>query len=806
MLKYFLITTWRHLSCNKVYTAINILGLAIGIACGAVIYKIIAYESGFDSYHKNYANIYRLTTEYKDPIKGILYSEAQVHPLGEALRTDFPGVDAVMTFYASKAQITIENQGGAPNKFQENSGLVYAEPGIFRIFDFKFLAGDPLQALSNNGSIVLTSSLVQKYFKLPSQEVNKALGKEISIDNKTTFQITGIISDPPANTDLPFKIIAGYRDQTTSNPYYKNGTDWQEGNSATNCYLLLPDKISPIDFENQLVTFYRKYNAKASPLDPKYILQPFSELHSGICANYNKRQVPTKELIILGLIGLFLIVIASINFINLSTAKAIKRAKEIGIRKILGASRSQLIFQFLGETILISYIAAFIGLFIAHFLFIYLEDVIGYELSLNILKNPDILFFLIVTSLGVGLLSGFYPAVILAGMKPVGNFKNTSGSIPVRRVLVIAQFVISMVLIIGTLVMHKQLNYFRNKDMGFNKEAILIATLPETNTNKLQTLKSNLLQNPGINGVSYATRSPLADWRVNNQINYPTLEKDMYFGNLKTIDEDYLELFELNLIAGRNCTVTKNNRDAIVNRKLTKLLGFKDPNEALGEIFTYGKNGLEFTIIGVVEDFHAQSLQHDMDHVILSNLSFNIIEMAVKINPTTASLLGYKKTIEKVHTEWTKTFPDAIFDYKFFDQQIASLYNEEENMFSLIQLFACIAIVIGCLGLYGLISFIASQKIKEIGIRKVNGAKTSEIMLMLNKDFLKWVAIAFVIASPIAWYAMHKWLENIAYRTELSWWIFALAGFIAMGIALFTVSFQSWRAATRNPVEALRYE
>ncbi|MCG8702134.1 MAG: FtsX-like permease family protein, partial [Bacteroidales bacterium] len=636
--------------------------------------------------------------------------------------------------------------------------------------------------------------------------------KTIIIDNKATFQVTGIIADPPDNTDFPFTLIAGYQDQTVSNPYFNEGNDWNEFNSATHCYLLLPDKLHPNDFEQQLIAFSHKYYGEEQPVKTRYVLQPLSELHSGVGNNYNNRLVSEKKLMVLGLIGLFLIVIASINFINLSTAQASKRFKEVAVKKISGSSRRQLIFQLMGETITVSFIAAFLGIIIAKLAFIYFENLIGYSLDLEIFKNPYSLIFLIITALGVGLISGLYPSIIISGLEPAGTRKsafagkNMPGSISVRRTLVIAQFAISIILIIGTLTMHQQMDYFLNKDLGFNKEAILIAKLPDNEVNKLQALKMNLLKFADVEMVSYATRSPLADWNVGNEINYPGLEKDVHSGNLKTIDEDYLELFNLKLVAGRNCDKIKDNGTAVVNRKLTNLLGFEDPNEALGKKFKYGRHEIEFTIVGVVEDFHSKSLHNHMENVILSNLSWNIKEMIVQINPATASLEGINETLENIQEEWLKVFPGNIFDYSFLDQQIAGLYEQEKRTSNLIQLFTFIAIIIGCLGLFGLISYITSLKIKEIGIRKVNGAKVSEVLAMLNKDFIKWVVIAFVVACPIAYYAMNKWLENFAYKTTLSWWIFGLAGVLALGIALLTVSFQSWKAATRNPVEALRYE
>jgi ABC-type antimicrobial peptide transport system permease subunit len=815
MFKILFKTIKSHLSLNKTYAAINIGGLAIGIGCCLVIFKIITYESSFDKYHANYENIYRLITEYQDQAEGTKYEEGQVPPVGDAIRNEFPGVDAVMTFYAAKgqiSQISIENETGDIQRFQENKGLVCADPNIFKVFDFNFLVGNPSQAILNKGSVVITSSLAQKYFGLSEQEVGEAMNRFITVNNVATLQVTGVISDPPKNTDLPFTIIANYNDQIIINPYYGGNTDWQAGHSYTNCYLFLQKEISVDAFENQLLAFYDKYHEKNNSQDRRYLLQPLSELHSGLCNNYSGRQVPTKNLVILGIIGLFLIVIASINFINLSAVQATKRFKEIGIKKILGENKPQSIIQFLTESVFIAFVAAFIGLFIAHFLFIYLEDIIGYKLNLDLFINPSTFIYLTIFATAIGLLSGLYPSFIIAGMNSNVALKsslavnNSSVSLSVRRTLIIIQFVISLVLIIGTLVMARQLNYFMTKDLGFSKEAILLVKLPEANKDKLPLLKENLLKYPEIEKVSLGTRSPLADWRVSNLINHPSIEKDTYCANLKSVDEDYLDLYQLRIIAGQNFSKEKNTMDIVVNRKLTELLGFNNPQDAIGEKFEYSGIGAKLNIVGVVEDFHAQSLQKSIENVIFANFGGLINEMALKINPTIIKSDGYQELIKKVQTEWDEVFPNEIMNYNLFDEKIASLYKEEKNTSNLIQLFAIIAILIGSLGLYGLISYIISQKTKEISIRKVNGAKVSEILVLLNKDFMIYFAIAFIIACPIAYYIMDKWLENFAYKTELSWWLFAIAGCFAMVIALITVSGQTFTAARRNPVEAFRYE
>lgn len=813
MLKTLYKTIRSHLIQNKIYALISIGGLAIGIGCSLVIFKIIAYETSFDGYHANYENIYRLIIEYHDPTQGIAYQEGQVPPVGEAIRNEFPGVDAVMTFYVAKGditQISIQNEDGYTQRYQESKGVVYAEPGIFKLFDFNFIAGTPANAIRDKGSVVIASSLAQKYFGLSELNVREAMNRLITINNKGTLKVKGIISDPPMNTDFPFKIIANYEDQPLSNPYFGGGTDWHSGHSYTNCYLLLRKDKSVADFEKQLLAFYEKYLGENGTLDQRYVLQPLSEIHSGQCNNYNNRQVPQKNMMILGLIGFLLIVIASINFVNLSVVQATKRFKEIGIRKIHGESNAQSIFMFLTESVFIAVVATIIGVFIADYLFIYLEDIIGYRLNADLLTNHVTLIYLSTLAISIGLLSGLYPAFIIARMssnvalQQSITVNNSTVSASIRRALIIIQFTISLGLIISTLVMNKQLKYFLNKDLGFHKEAILLVPLPESNKDKLPILKEKLLRYPEIEMVSFGTRSPLADWKVNNAINHPLIEKDSYYANLKTADEDYLDLYQLRIIAGQNFSRKKNSGDVVVNRKLTRLIGFSDPQEAIGAHFEYGGNGWKFTIVGVVEDFHAQSLQKGMENVIFGNFSFVINEMAIRINP--AILNGNQEIIEKVQAEWDEVFPNDLLNYRFFDEQITSFYQEEKNTTTLIQLFALIANLLGSLGLFGLISYTINQKTKEIGIRRVNGAQVSEILFLLNKEFIIYFAISFLIACPIAYYVMANWLQNFAYKTELSWWLFALAGCIALLISFLAVSGQTFKAARRNPVEALRYE
>ncbi len=814
MFKNYLFTAFRNMKREKLFAIMNIAGLAIGIGCGLVIYKIINYELSFDSYHKNYRDLYRLVTEYNHPTYGTGVGEGQVHPLGEALRNDFPGVDATMTYYATGAQITVIDEKGNPDRFQEYKGVGYAEPNFFKLFDYDFLVGDPNTALVNKGSVVITSSLAQKYFKVPANDVASVVGKSITINNAATLQITAVVADIPETTDIPFTLIGSYKDQTASNPYFHEGTDWNEYNSDTNCYMLVPGSPDAVTLETRLFPeFYLKHNGKERASFAKYVLQPLSDLHSDTrVTNYNKRTVSHSMLNILGVIGLFLVVSACINFINMATAQAIKRAKEVGVRKSLGVNRSQLINQFLGETIFISFVAAILGLVIAQMLFVLLEGILGYRLDVETFRNVNELLFLILMTFAVGLISGFYPALVMAAMNPIKALKNTlnarnaSGLLSLRRSLVVVQFVISQVLIIGTIVAGQQMDYLLGSEIGFDKEAILITRIPGSPVEKMESTKRVVQGLPGVEKVSLSVASPMARFRVNNPITHPSIGKDERVdGNLKTADEDYIDLFHLKLISGRNLSEKKNTTEAVVNRKLTQSLGYKTPEEALGDKFTYSGD-MEFTIIGVVEDFHSTTFDQPIENVLLANLPWNIFEMAIKVNTGSGDFSEIQQTVNALKTEWEKIYPENIFDYTFLDQQIARMYENERKTSQLFQIFSGVAIFIGCLGLYGLVSYMANQKTKEIGIRKVMGASVTNIFGIFSKEMLILIATAFVLAAPMAWYVMSNWLQGFKFQVSMSPLFFAVALLISVLIAFATIGYKAIAASSANPVDSLRSE
>jgi putative ABC transport system permease protein len=813
MFKNYLFTAFRNMKREKLFAIMNITGLAIGIGCGLVIYKIITYELSFDSYHKNYSQLYRVIARYQHPQYGTVYNEGQIHPLAEAFRNDFAGIEATNTFYAKEGQVSVTDEKGDPERFHEYSGIAYAEPQFFKMFDFDFIAGDPSKALINRGSAVITSSLAQKYFKLRPNEVSQAMGKSMVVNNSVNFLVTGVIEDTKPNSDIPFTFIGDYQSQAASNPYFREGTDWGEYNSDTNTWIQLPDGMTSETLDPQLPAFMLKYSGKERASFASYVLQPLKELHSDQrVANYNKRQVSSSMLSILAVVGLFLVISACINFINMSTAQAIKRAKEIGVRKSLGVKRTQLINQFLGETIFISFLSSIVGLMIAQLLFMMLENILGYQLNVEVFRNIDELLFLVGLVISIGLLSGFYPAMVMAGMNPIKALKNNmssksaAGLLSLRRSLVVLQFVISQVLIISTIVAARQMDFFLGGDVGFDKEAIITTKVPGSSFEKLDALKKIMLAQPGVERVTLSVASPMAQFRVNNGIVSAKVQKeDLVDGNLKTADEDYINLFHLQLIAGRNLPDVKNPNEVVINRKLAKVLGHENPEDAIGDKFNYAGD-MDVTVIGVIEDFHSVSFHQGMENVILANLPWNIKEMAIKINTGSGNFSDVQSTINHIKSEWDKLYPETIFDYSFLDQTIARMYENERKTSNLFQIFSAVAIFIGCLGLYGLVSYMANQKTKEIGIRKVMGASTGSIFGIFSKEMIILVIVAFLLAAPVAWYVMNNWLQGFQYQVPLSPMFFAAALLMSLSIALITIGYKAIAASSANPVNSLRSE
>ncbi|MEQ9402057.1 MAG: FtsX-like permease family protein [Cyclobacteriaceae bacterium] len=812
MFKNYIITSLRFIKREKAFSLMNIAGLALGIGCALVIYKIIDHETSFDKHHTNYQSLYRVVNEFKMP-EGDQYFSGQPHAIGAGLRVDF-GLKTAMSFYEKDGLITVEDQNGNKQRFQEKEGIAFVEPEFLELFDFEWIAGDKTSALSDPGKVILTVSATEKYFGLSDEEAHKAMGRQLSLENKKIIYVSAVVKDQPSTTDFPFTSIFHYQDQDATNPYFYDGKSWQEYNSATNCYVLLNDSSSPVDLESKLEGYLLKYQPEDMASLMKLKFQPLSDLHfsTTMTKNYGGPTVSYDKLVVLAIVGLFMIITACINFINLSTAQAVKRSKEVGVRKSLGSSRGQLIIQFLSETFLITLIAASVGLLVAKLLAGQIENIFGYEIDLQLFGGIETLGILAAIVFGVAIISGIYPSIILAKMNPILAVKNTltskqtSGFLSLRRALVVFQFAISQILIIGILVLNKQMDYFMNKDLGFNDESIIVVKLPESDSSKLEVFRNNLLTNPQIERISFGTSGPMSGWKVNNPIYHPSIVEENAYGNLKNVDEYYFDLYELELIAGESYKSGDPQDHAVVNRMLTKLIGFDDPADALGERFQYGRSGREFTIVGVLEDFHAGNLRREMDYVVFANLKWNIYQAAIKFNADKSGYSEMKGLIENIENEWQAAYPENVFDFEFYDEQLAAMYKTEQQVADVFKIIVVIAIIIGCLGLYGLISFMSNQKTKEIGIRKVMGATVLNILNIFSREMVMLLGIAFLFAAPVSWYAMNSWLNNYEYRIELTSGVFILSIIVSLGIALLTIAYRSVKASRANPVLSLRDE
>lgn len=798
MFKDIIIAAYRSLLKNKSHSLLNMIGLTLGITSCLMIFLVIRYELSFDTFHSKADRIYRITTtmfhEENDYFPGASY------PVGETAKEEFPEIEKVATVY-------FENDGilKANNQLFKEFGITYVSPTFFELFDFGWLVSKPEQSLEAPNSVVLTESVARRYFGIEkSGDLNTVLGKVIRLNNESDFTVSGVTKDFPENTDLPFKIMLSL---STLKPSDRSEmTNWITLNWSVNHYVLLKSGANPEQINARFPDFLKKHMPADEAARRSLQLQALNKIHfDDRYGNYNNRTVTESNIFILSLIGIFLLVTACINFINLATAQSAKRSKEVGVRKVLGAGKMQLIRKFLSETVLMTLVAILTSLILVVIFFPSVSRMLDLHFDPVWITDPLLPVFLLGIIVSVSLLAGLYPALVLTGFNPILALKNkmsgavSPGNFSLRRGLIVFQFVVSQVLVIGTIVVARQLDLFRSQSLGFDKEAIITVPLPSSEINQKQTLRNQFQNIPGIQMVSFGGFTPSSDNNWRGVFNFPGSGAPEIVVVMRPADPAYIKTFGLTLLAGRDLLETDNLESAvIVNEKVLKMMNIHDPQDAVGKpITTFGR---KTTIVGVVKDFHAFSLHQGIQPVLIFN------DQGARLAALKFNTADLKNTLAKIESVYKDIYPESVFEYQFLDETIAAFYSEEEKLSNIFTIFSGIAIFIGCLGLFGLISFISMQRTKEIGIRKVNGARLTEILALLNRDFALWIAFAFVIACPVAWYIMNNWLQKFAYKTELSWWIFALAGLLAFGIALITVSWQSWKAATTNPVEALRYE
>ncbi|GLU53727.1 ABC transporter permease [Dyadobacter frigoris] len=799
MLKNYFQIAARNLKINRSYAILNIFGLGLGMAGAVLIFLFIQFHLSTDRHQPDFDRMYKVVLDLHLD-EGVEHESGSAYALSTALSQDYSQIEKV-GFISKLPNVTLSaNSGGKVKRFIEKENVAYADQGYINIFSFDWIKNNGSILLSEPFTVVLSEKMALKYFG-----TSDVIGKTIRLNNTNDLRIVGVLKDQNKPTDLDFNIYI-------SLPTLKklDLTNWPEQYgwiSSKNFTFVKKTKGSnSADIEKALKSNGTKYYGENSKYY-QHKLQPLSDVH------FDERyggQIRRSILWVLAGVGFFLLIIASINFINLATAQALKRAKEIGIRKVLGSTKGQLFWQFMAETALVTVLASVLALI---FVMILLPSLNNWThtkaFHFGMLFQFEVVSFLLLAVMVVIGFAGFYPAVIISGFNPIAALKSKLstqqiGGIGLRRSLITVQLIIAQILVIGTLVLVLQLKFFKNTDLGFDQNAVITIPLPKSDTlqKTKDALRNDMLQYPDIKSVSYQYEAPASNMGFGGSVRFDNrAEWEKFVIRDRFGDENYLQTYKMQLLAGRSLMKRDSVVEFVINEELMKRLGVRDPQLILGKQLEDGASGFKGDIVGVVKSFHLKSLQEAVEPCVIFANPKLYKEVAVKIDTRNLA-----QSIQHINQAWQKSYPDEVFSYEFVDEKIAKFYEKEEQLTSLIRSFAMVAILICCLGLYGMVSFMVTQKTKEIGVRKVLGASVSNIVSLFGKEFLILVTVAFCIASPIAWYAMKNWLNHFAYRIDLEWWILASGGIIILLITLITVGYKVVIAALMNPVKSLASE
>lgn len=797
MIGNYLRAALRNLLRERTNTVINIAGLTLGITGTFILFITIWNGNSYDTYHSRHDRIYRVVSRAKGNM-GDSFTQGIPPVLPEAFKNDIREAEEVaITSYRRNVLITVPQADGSVKKYEEPTGLVFTQPSFFSIFDRKMLTGVSEKGLDEPNEAIISAKWALKYFGK-----DDAVGHSVIYDT-IEYKITGVMEDFPSNTDLPFDLMLSY----TTIKRRMDAAGWGSVSDSDNCYFLLGEKESISKLESQIPAFTKRHLGDNAG-EKTFLMQPLREMHSDMrFGNYNKRMPVVAEIAFAAIAG-FLLLTACINFINLSTAQAIKRTKEVGIRKVLGSSRAQLIFQLLTEAFFTTLTATIISMALIPVALSFINPFLELSLSLD-LDNLVVWAALATLVVTITVFAGLYPALMISAFKPALALKNQIGAnahsgYAMRRGLVVLQFFISQLFIFGTLFLTKQMDFMQRQDIGFSKDAIITVPIPvqeqpeNGNTSKMHALKNELLRLPGVLLASLNHTQPSSNVVMTSGFTMPGNDREIA-AQLKQADGNYIDLFGMNVIAGEKLADLDTMNGLVVNEKLAQMAGFEHPADIIGrEIMLWGKRR---PVKGVVKDFHTRTLDHLIEPLLMYNEKSAYKSLSLKLNP--ADMQG---TISQVKKQWEATYPEYIFKYDFMDVQIENMYNGERKTATMLNVFSSIAIFIGCLGLFGLVTYMANQRTKEVGIRKVLGASVTSIMLLFSKEFAKLIVIGFALAAPIAGFLMHKLLQEFAYKIELGPSIFLTGLATTFVIAFLTVGYRSLMASTANPVQALRSE
>jgi putative ABC transport system permease protein len=815
MLKNYLRIAVRNLAKYKFISFINLFGLTVGLSCCLLILTYILHETSYDKYNRQASRIYRVTRSFNND-QGIvsLHLSAVAPPFGPLLKSYFPDIQKVTRL------LPYDN---VPMRYEEKifneKNLFFADSNFVGMFDVSVLKGNPRTALADPFSIMLTPAVARKYFG-DADPINKV----VRMNNQYNFKVTGIFQPFPSATHLHPEILLSFNTLKDSAIYGEKGLETNWGNNAFYTYILLPEHYPVSQIEAQLPTFLdRRMHPSYAPADYKsskntrLFLQPLTDIHlHSHLDDEMEENGDAGRVTVFAAIALFILLIACINYMNLSTARSSLRAKEIGIRKVSGALRQEIIVQFLSESVLLSYVALLLAVGLTGLTLPGLNSITGLQLSTQPLLQPVILLVLLLTPLLVGILSGLYPAMFLSSFQPSkvlkGLLKVGSGSVSFRKVLVVTQFAITIVLLISTAIVFQQLHYMQNTSLGFDKDHIVNLDYNNGLDKTYESFRNALLQDPHIRQIGRSSRIPsgrlLDDKGAASANNGDSLRPVDATIKYVAVDHDFVPTYSIPIVAGRSFSrdYATDTTAFLLNVAASKALGFRHPQDMVGKNFSYGD--VKGKVIGIMADINFESLHQAIVPLIL--ILPNNKDAANSFGHISIKIAGNKDNIAAalIHLEktWKAFLPEVPFNYNFLDEKFEQLYQSEQRQGTLFTVFSGIAVFIACLGLLGLSSFSISQRIKEIGIRKVLGASTTGLVRLLSFDFLRLIVLAALIAFPIAWFAMHNWLSDFAYRISIQWWVFGLAGLLAAVVALVTISFQALKAALSNPVKSLRSE